>query len=76
MASAGLDRMDTEEAERRNVDPAAQREIDQFKMSMQQSRMQTSRMHGGYEPVSLPPSQQQSRVSSLEHVPVDGCANC
>lgn len=57
-----MDRMDTEEAGRRKVDPVSQRELDQFKASMQQSRMQHHRMQPGYEPISQPPSQRASRV--------------
>lgn len=64
MTGEDLNKVETLKAERRDVGPEVQQELDQLKISMQHSRMQANRMRGGYEPVSLPPSQAPSRVWS------------
>lgn len=64
MPDHDLDRVETEDGGRRNMGPQEQQELEQLKMSMQHTRLQANRMRGGYEPVSLPPSQAPSRVCS------------
>lgn len=64
MAGEDMDAMEAEAAQGRDRGPEVQQELDQLKVSMQQSRIQAHRMRGGYEPVSLPGSQAPSRVSA------------
>lgn len=66
MAGDNMEGMDAEVAQGRDRGPEVQQELDQLKISMQQSKIQAHRMRGGFEPVSLPPSQAPSRVSDLD----------
>lgn len=53
-----------EDGQKRSLHPEMEKELRDLKLSIQQSRLQANRMQNTFEPVSLPPSQATSRVST------------